>query len=350
MNETKERWNVGLVGTGYWSERHLRAWRQIPGVRIAALCDKDAAKLAARGREFGVPPESLYRDAREMLQRTDLDAVDIVTGPETHVELVTLAAEAGKHMLCQKPFAPSLEEAQRMVRVAANCGARLMVTENWRWLQPFQLIKQVLEGGALGRIRTARYVHTDYYTPRMAPGVELPQQFFRTMPRLLFYEMGAHWFDTIRYLFGEPKRLYAETLRISPHIAGEDAGIVTLGYDDKVVVLDASWATRRELAAPPGAKVGAEHREQVVVEGEEATLKLYMDSRIAIVGRDGRETTLAERTELDFDESHVRLQTHFIDALRMGTPFQTSGEDNLATLRLIFATYESAETHQVVHL
>ena len=342
-------WKVGLVGTGYWSVHHLNAWKQIEGVQVTALCNRSREKLERRAKEFDIPDSALYASLEEMCAREDIDIVDIVTGPETHLAFVETAAKAGKHIMCQKPFAATLDVAKAMVRIAEERGVRLMVTENWRWLQPNQIIKKAIDDGLLGRLYNARYVHTDYYTPRMAPGVELPQPFFREMPRLLFYEMGAHWFDTVRFLFGEPKRLYAELQRVSPHIAGEDSGVVTLGYDDNFfAVLDMSWATRRELEGKPPEQVGPMHREQMTIEGEKGTIKLYMNGRVSFIDAAGVESTLEAHTELDHAESHCRLQGHFIDCLNRGAPFQTSGEDNLKTLELIFATYESAATHDVI--
>lgn len=342
-------WKVGLVGTGYWSVHHLNAWKRTEGVEVTALCNRSRGKLESRGREFGIPASGWYTNLEEMCASADIDIVDIVTGPETHLAFVTAAAKAGKHIMCQKPFAASLEEAREMVRIAEEHGVRLMVTENWRWLSPNQVIKRALDDGMLGKLYNCRYIHTDYYTPRMAPGVELPQPFFREMPRLLFYEMGAHWFDTVRFFFGHPKRLYAELQRVSSHIVGEDSGIVTLGYDDEFyAVLDMSWATRRELEGAPPSAVGPMHREQMVIEGEKGTIKLYMDGRIAFIDAAGVESTLAEHTELDHAQSHCRLQGHFIACLNSGAPFQTSGADNAKTLELIFATYDSAAKHEVM--
>lgn len=341
--------NVGVIGAGYWSVNHLQAWQRINGVRISALCDKNAGKLREKGRLFGLAEERLFTSVDAMLAQPDIHIVDIVTGPETHLELVGKAARAGKHILCQKPFAQDEETAEEMVRIAKSCGVRLMVTENWRWLQPHQTIKQILDEGRLGALRAARYTHTDYYTPRMAPGIRLPQPFFREMPRLLFYEMGAHWFDTMRFFFGEPKRLYAEMVRVSPHIAGEDTGVVTLGYDGFYAVMDMSWAARGELERAPDADVKAEHREQMVIEGELATLKLRRNGDIALIDGSGREKLLQEGIVLDHADSHVRLQSHFIEALDSGKPFQTGGEDNLKTLRLMFSAYRSAQYHEVIH-
>ncbi|MFD0670633.1 Gfo/Idh/MocA family protein [Cohnella sp. GCM10027633] len=340
---------VGLVGTGWWSDKHLQAWNRIPNVRVHALCNRSREKLLRKAARYGVPESRCYASLDEMLSEGDIDVVDIVTGPETHLEFVRKAAAAGKAILCQKPFSTNIEDAEAMVAAAESAGVRLMVTENWRWLQRFQTAKQVLEQGRLGKPSVARYVHSDYYTPRMAPGVELPQPFFRDMPRLLFYEMGVHWFDTWRFLFGMPKRLYAETLSVSPHVQGDDSGIVVLGYDGFYGFLDMSWATRQRLDLPLGETVGPVHLEQLVIDGSEGSLKLYTDGRLTFVGKDGAsEEELLPPHELDHEESHYRLQSHFIDSLRSGAPFQTGGADNVETLRLAFGVYESAEKHMPV--
>src|SRR5699024_7773245 len=105
------------------------------------------------------------------------------------------------------------------------------------------------------------------------------------------------------------------------------------------------------LDQPPGKQVDPMHLEQFIIEGEKGTLKLYTSGKITLVDENGQyEEVIAEKTELDHEESHLRLQSHFIHCLNTGEEFQTSGEDNLETLRLVFGTYESAENHKVVTL
>lgn len=344
-------WKIGLVGTGFWSEKHLKAWSRIPNVELAALCNRSRGKLTEKAKAYEIPEDRLYTTVEEMLASCELDIVDIVTGPETHLAMVTAAARAGKHIMCQKPFAPTYAEAAEMVRVTEECGVRMMVTENWRWLEPFQLIRRVLDTGELGRIQAVRYIHSDYYTPRMEPSAVIPQPFFREMDKLLFYEMGAHWFDTWRFLFGTPERLYAQTSRISPYIRGEDSGIVVLSHRDFYGFMDMSWATRQKLDKPLGDSVSILHLEQLNIDGENGTLKLYTSGKITLIDREGKvERTIAESTKLDHEDSHFRLQSHFIDALENGAPFQTSGADNLDTLRLLFGVYESASLNMPINL
>ncbi|CAI6052147.1 Gfo/Idh/MocA family protein [Cohnella sp. JJ-181] len=342
-------WKIGLIGTGWWSEKHLNAWSRITNAQVTALCDLSREKLARRGTAYGIPPQRQYDRADEMLSEAEIDIVDIVTGPDTHLALVRQAAAAGKHILCQKPFARTEAEAREMVELARAAGVRLMVAENWRWLSRFQRIKRLLDEGRVGKLHAIRYIHSDYYTPRMKPEIALPQPFFRDMPRLLFYEMGAHWYDTWRFLFGTPSRLYAETMTVSPYVRGEDAGIVALGYEDHYGYMDMSWATRQKLDAPLGDEVGPVHLEQLIVDGEKGTIKLYADGAIGFVAMDGGgESRLLEPHPLDHEDSHLRLQAHMIECIERGEPFQTSGEDNLATLRMMFGTYESAANHTPV--
>lgn len=342
-------WKIGVVGAGYWSDKHLKAWQRIPDVQIQGLCDPDTDKLVKKAEAYGIPEDKLYATLDEMLAAADVDIIDIITAPDTHPELVGRAARAGKHIMCQKPFARSLEEARGMVEAAKAARVRLMVTENWRWMQPFQTIKHLLAGGVAGNLNMIRYIHTDYYSPRFAPENELPQPFFREMPKMLFYEMGVHWFDTWRFLFGEPKRLYAETRRISPHILGEDAGVITLGYENYTGLMDMSWATRQNLPDRLTMPVLPNHREQLIIEGDQATVKLYSSGILSVIDNKGLETVVSENNGLDFEESHFRLQSHFIHCLNTGGEFQTSGEDNLKTLELVFETYRSAKEHSVIH-
>jgi predicted dehydrogenase len=171
------------------------------------------------------------------------------------------------------------------------------------------------------------------------------------MPKLLFYEMGVHWFDVWRFLFGMPDRLFAEMSRVSPYIQGEDSGIVTLGYNRYYGVMDMSWATRGELEHPATDEVLPEHIEKLVIDGEHGTLKMLGDGEVVLYtdGGDARQILL-EGGPLDHEESHYRLSRHFIDRMEDGAPFATSGEDNLLTLKLVFAAYRSADEHAPIDL
>jgi predicted dehydrogenase len=354
MGGRMKRWKIGVIGAGYWSETHLEAWRGSERAQVVAICDLNLEQARERGRQYGIPEERCFDSVEAMLRSgDDIDAVDIVTRPDSHRDLVGRVCAAGKHILCQKPFAPDFASADAMAAAAREANVRLMVTENWRWMEPIQAVRGVLDAGTLGRLQAVRYRHKRYSTPLMAPGQPLGQPYFRSMPHLLFYEMGVHWYDTWRFLFGLPERLYAEFGKASPHVVGEDIGVVVLAHQGFLGHLDASWASREEISGPADLEAGL--IEEMVIEGERATLRLTPTGkaragRLELIDSEGVVTVLREGLRFDIVESFRRLQGHFIDCLDSGSPFQTSAEDNRETLRLTFATYDSAREHRAITL
>jgi len=339
---------IGLIGTGYWSQKHLNAWAKVTHAHIYYLCDQDQEKLNQTAQQFQIPKERLYTSFEEMLKNKDLDAVDIVTRPESHLALIQMAAEAGKHILCQKPLASSLEEAREMIEVVERCGVRLMVTENWRWLEPFQQVKRCLQQNLLGNIHIVRLVDCSPSTLMYYPERDIKQPYFREMPKFIFFEMGVHWFDVWRFLFGEPNSLYANISRMSPYIIGEDTGIVTINHPSFYGFLDTSMASRRYITPSPQNSTSEDYG-HLVIEGDQATLILYKSNRIVIRNSTGDEKIVSDAYEWDMVESFSRLQSHFISCIEDGREFATSIRDNLKTLDMTFAVYESAKRNQVIH-
>lgn len=334
-------WKVGMIGAGYISHMHLQAWNKQPKATLAALCDLDRTKLEEKANRYGLAEHQLYTDADRMLKEADIDIVDITTPPDTHLELVRKAAAAGKHILCQKPFAPDLAQAEEMVAIAKEAGVRLMVTENWRWLPAIQRVKQILDSGTLGQIYYAKYASSSYFTPIMTPGKPLSQPYFRDMPRLLMYEMGTHWFDVWRFLFGEPERIYAEIRRASPYVVGDDVGTVLIGHHRFHGLMEMSWASRRGKSSLK--------QEMFYIETDRNSLLVMGDGTAKLLDESG-ETELNGPQRGEYNDTFVRLQQHFLDGLETGSDFQTSAEDNLRTLKLVFAAYESAMRRVVIRV
>src|SRR5262245_52638435 len=104
-----------LSGTGSIAPYHLTAWARTPGVEIVALCNRTVDKAHALARRFNIDPSRVYGELEVMLEReARLDFVDIATAPDLHRSQTEAAAQRGLHVLCQKPFAPSLEDAEAM--------------------------------------------------------------------------------------------------------------------------------------------------------------------------------------------------------------------------------------------
>jgi predicted dehydrogenase len=330
----------GLIGCGFVSSLHLRAWgRQALG-RLAAVCDLDPARGDAAARAAGV---TAYADAAEMLRRERPDFVEICTRPESHLPLTRLAAERGVHVLCQKPAAPSLGELDAMIAACDAAGVRLMVHENYRW-RPWnvRLREEVLAGRVGKPARLAIQLHDQRC---LRPGGLADQPYFAAMPRLILYEIGPHAIDFARWVLGEPERVFALTRRVGPQ-PGEDVAAVTLSFPGGAVAqLDLSWATAARNSRPAWGLF------DTWIDGDRGTLRTRPDGQLAWLPAGGPEEVLPVAVEDDpLVASYAAAQAHFLDRLRSGERFATDGPDTRRTMRAVFAAYESAEKGEVVAL
>jgi predicted dehydrogenase len=219
---------VAIVGCGYFARFHRDAWSRLP-VQVVGLCDADRAKAEAAARD--VPDAGVFTDAAAMLDALRPDAVDIVTPPGTHADLVRLCAERGVAAICQKPLAPDWATAMSIVDTAERAGIPLLVHENFRWMPWFIETSRLIEAGAVGepldisfRLRSGDGQGRDAYLAR--------QPYFRTMPRFLVHETIIHLIDVFRFLFGEVAGVFARLRTLNPAIAGEDAATVLFAFEN----------------------------------------------------------------------------------------------------------------------
>jgi predicted dehydrogenase len=140
---------IGLVGCGLFGESHLCAFRAIPGVRVAAVYDPNRERATNRAREFGVP---LVCGSLEELCAVPVDAIDVVSPEDRHLEPVLAALRAGHHVFVEKPLAMDLEHCEYMIRTAREAGVFLMPGHLLRFETRFGMLKEEIGRGGLGRI------------------------------------------------------------------------------------------------------------------------------------------------------------------------------------------------------
>jgi len=332
-----------LIGCGFFAVNQLHAWRDVEGAEIVALCDRDPARLETAGRNFGIT--RLYADAEEMLAREAPDFVDIATTVPSHRPLVELVGRHRVSVICQKPFAATLDDARAMIAACEAAGVSLMVHENFRWQTPIQAVRGAIDSGRIGEVFWGRVSF------RSAYDVFSAQPYLAEGSRFIIEDLGIHSLDIARFLFGDATRLTARTRRVNPAIRGEDVATMLLDHPGGVTsVVDCSYATR--LAAEPFPETLVE------VDGSAGTIRLGQGYRMVVTGRDGSETIdvpprllpWAARPWHNIQESVAAIQQHWIDCLRAGREPATSGRDNLKTLTLVEAAYLSAKTGQTVDL
>jgi scyllo-inositol 2-dehydrogenase (NADP+) len=209
--------DVGLIGFGLAGRFfHAPVIRAVPGLRLAAILQRSGGEAAQV-----YPDVRTVRSVDEMLSIEQIRLIVIATPNETHVPLAQRCLAAGRDVIVDKPFTPTLHEAEALVKYAAERKRLLTVYQNRRWDGDFQAIRKLVAGGSLGRIVL---FETNY--DRFRP--HLKQNAWRERPGPgsgIFLDLGPHLIDHAFQLFGVPEALTAD-LRIE-----RDAGLVDDSFD-----------------------------------------------------------------------------------------------------------------------
>lgn len=142
--------NVGIIGAGTISCRHLNSYRKLPDVQVKAICDRNPAIAELRAKEYGIP--AWYTDAEAMLRDSSIDAVSIVTPTFTHKDMVLLALAHGKHVLCEKPPALNAHDVQVCAQAAKEAGKLLMFGFVVRFNDKIRFLREYADAGNMGNI------------------------------------------------------------------------------------------------------------------------------------------------------------------------------------------------------
>ncbi|MEO0338284.1 MAG: Gfo/Idh/MocA family oxidoreductase, partial [Bacteroidota bacterium] len=334
----KKQIKVACVGAGYFAQFHLEAWQRLEAVELIAICDQDEAKAIAFAKKYGAL--KVYTDVDTLLEQEAIEVLDIITPPETHYDICRKAALQGIHIICQKPLAPTLEEAKAMVELTQEQGVHFMVHENWRFQPWYRQIKRMLDAGQIGD-----KIHSLYFRMRMGDGWAEDaylnrQPYFRTMPRLLVYETGIHFIDTFRFLLGEVDSVMSDLRKLNPDIAGEDCGIIFFNFaNGSRAIWDANRYNESNLPNPRYT-FG-----ELLLEGNGGSIRLYSNGKITLqtLGEDEKEIPYIHEDKNFAGDCVYHLQKNFVECYQQNLPFENSGAAYLRNLEIQEAVYGSAE-------
>lgn len=338
------RFRFAAIGAGFWARFQLHGWQSAGGAECVALCDRDRAKAEALAAEFNI--SAVYDDAAELLRNEKLDFIDIITGPEAHAELVRMAVSHSVPVVCQKPMAVSYEEAENMVDTCRMADVPLYVNENWRWQTSIRELKSRMQEADIGEVFRARI--------RMVSGFALfdNQPCLRDLEQFILTDIGSHLLDVARFLFGEAELLYCQTYQAHRDIRGEDVATVMLKMIGGATVLVEMGYAENFLERDRFPETA------IFIEATRGSAELDLDHWIRITTKGGTQIQRIPPTHYSwadyrYDAVHssiVPCQTNLLSALHGETEAETKGEDNLKSLRLVFASYESARNGHSVRL
>ena len=302
---------IGLIGSGFIGKVHALAYRSAPSVfdvappRLAVLADVDGqtARRAADALGF----DHSTGDWRELIASPDVDVVDITTPNHLHEEMAIEAMRAGKHVYCEKPLAPTISGARRMLAAAEASGAKTMVGFNYLKNPITALAKQIIEGGEIGDVFGYRGTHFEDYMHD--PGTLVNA--WRLDPETgdgVTSDLGSHAISMARHLVGDIEAVSARRVTVVEERRTGDGSMARVGVPDTVhtQITFASGATGTLEASwmAPGHK----HTITAEVWGSKGTLtfdferlnelQLYVTG--AVPGRSGFTTILAGPEHPDY--------------------------------------------------
>jgi predicted dehydrogenase len=189
---------IGMIGCGGITKSHLDAYR-LMGYQVVAFCDVNETAARERQRDY-YPDATVYTDHRALLERRDIDVVDIATHPAVRLGQLADALQAGKHVLSQKPFVLDLTDGERLVALAKRRKLKLAVNQNGRWAPYFSYARELVKSGRLGEIASVDMTLAWNHTWIRGTA-------FERLHHVIFHDFAIHWFDMVACLFGERKAL-----------------------------------------------------------------------------------------------------------------------------------------------
>ena len=336
-----ERINLGVISYAHpHAAKYTAAIAACPRTNLVGIAGLGANAFLAQeeAARYGVP---YYDDFVKLLERDDLTGVYVGTEPDRHLEMVAEAAVRGKHVLCDKPIALTLKEADEIIRLAREAGVRLMVPFNPRFQLPLMKVKAALESGEAGELVSVFAIKYGKL-PTKIPG---PADYgWLIDPQQAggggFLDIGIHAVDALRWLAGsEVVRVYAHVgTALYEGLPVDDIGTMTVEFENGVVgALSAGWAN------PDSYPTWLDVRFEVLT-----TKKAFLiDSPYHdywCYGPDRAERQYWWRRDVD------GLVNEFARAVLDNREPAISGEDACAALAIALAAYKSSVSGKVIEL
>src|SRR5215216_2836205 len=221
-----------VIGTGVVARlRHIPAFQEAARRGVAELvviCDPVAAALDEAGDQAGI--RERYQDYRQVLARNDIDVVTIATPNSVHEQIAVEALQAGKHVLCEKPLALSLDGARRMAAAARASGRVNSVNYRYRWVPSARYLKELLETGEVGVVRQ---IFMNYFNASVVdPATPIQWRQTRAEGGGILADIGSHLIDMALWLLGPIRRVRCDLWTFTRERPSGDNGVALVDVDD----------------------------------------------------------------------------------------------------------------------
>jgi len=334
---------IGLIGAGYIAGYHIEGLRAA-GAEVRVISARSAERASAAALRWSIPEAT--GDWREVIARRDIEAVVITTPDDTHAPIAIAATQAGKHILLQKPMAPSAEDCRRIIRAADEARVHLQVSFMHRYFEEVVKARQLIAEGAIGRPLAVRMRNA-------TPGPDWDAWFYRRerVPGGVVMQLGVHGIDLLRHMFGDITFLTSQAMLLRKERQLRDGTVVQPDNDDNALAIyrfASGMVGTHEMSM---SEVQGCDRFTMEIYGDEGTIWLRtVRGPLALyaLNHTGRNEWLApELPSRAFGERHHRA---FIDIVRGDAAPDATGIDGLATVLVADAIFRSSEARKEVRV
>jgi predicted dehydrogenase len=353
MAEGKRKVGIGMIGTGNISDLHSVGYLKNEHSKIVAVADVREAVAEEKKKAFGA--ESSYSDYHELLKNDSIEAVDVCVPNFLHSKIVVDAAEAGKHVLVEKPMAITVKECDEMIAAAKRNGVKLMVGHNQVFYPPHQETRRLIQEEIGRPILLLTRLHNGF---RQNMG-------WRADPKAVgggfFMEACVHRLYLSRYLIGEPKTIRCKMTKIYPDTVAEDIAQVTIDFENDVqgsLIANQGgpfplWDDRTEMVGSEGLIIVNGFEEQAMAG---SPLMFYKNGRWTHYVKAGHPATSGNwplgnlEIEADFAKTYAHVTSNFVDAIFEDKLPMVTGEDGRRTMEMVQACYDSSKLEKPISI
>lgn len=330
---------LGIIGTGFIGNIHADGLRHVPEAEVVAVASRTPGKARTFADERGIP--DAYENYEDILKRDDIDAITVAVPNYLHEEVVTAAAQAGKHIMCEKPFARSLPEAERMLNAVKAAGVKLVYGEMLCFAPKYVRAKRLVDEGALGKVFLVKQSeeHDGPHSPwfwdvNLSGGGVL-------------LDMGCHSIEFARWILDRPAvKSVQATMGQFVHqdrTQGEDHSVVVIEFENNAIaVAENSWGKtggvddRCEIYGTQG------NTRADLIRGNALLTHSKVGYGYAVEKADTTTGWTFTGFEEEWNYGFPQEMQHFVNVVfGKEEPIET-GEDGIEVLKIIYAAYQSA--------
>ena len=340
---------VGVIGCGKIAQvRHIPEYAANPDCELVAFFNPNRKRAEDMAEKYG---GKVYDTAEELLADPTIDAVSVCAANYAHAELTIKALKEGKHVLCEKPMATTIEDCEAMVAAAQESGKFLMIGHNQRLAKAHVKAKELIDAGLIGNIITFRttFGHGGPETWSINPGKNT--WFFDKKKAAMgvMADLGVHKTDLIQFLTGQ--RVVRTTAKlVTLDKRGEDGELI--GVDDNAVCIYEMSGGAFGTMTASWTFYGAEDNSTVIY-GSKGIMRIYDDPAHSIVVKlaDGGEQVYdVEQIQTNDNQTSSGVIDLWIDCLKNNRAPEISGASALTAMRAVFASIKSSELGESVEI